>query len=218
MRERVGDESAKTNENLEAISLVAATRNSPSVSYSDVARSGLGEQGRDSQVATPGNATLPSRSDPLICTIDISRVEKGSDKPNAGRIRATLEKEMRTMDGQGSWRCRVITVNPRNADRTRINCRDDAEHRLVKQMAGESFGPGAHVLRDELYPMKVDNLKRTEVLDEKGNVGAEAAKALSLENETTVAKKLHVDNHTMHSCVDGAGPQRDRYLPKLKHK
>ncbi|KAK0369163.1 hypothetical protein CLIM01_13480 [Colletotrichum limetticola] len=162
MRGRVGDESAKTNENLEAISLVAATRNSPSMSYSDVARSGLGEQGCDSQVATPGNATLPSRSDPLFCAIDTSRVEKGNDKPNA--------------------------VNPRNADRTRIICRDDAEHRLVKQMAEKSFGPGARVLRDELYPMKVDNLKRTEVLDEKGNVGAEAAKALSLENETTVAK------------------------------
>ncbi|KAK1451077.1 hypothetical protein CCUS01_11255 [Colletotrichum cuscutae] len=157
MRERVGDESAKTNENLEAILLVAATRNSPSVSYSDVARSGLGEQGRDSQVATLGNATLPSRSDPL-----------------------QRSAQRRSDPGYGSWRCRAITVNPRNTDRTRITCRDDAEHKLVKQMAEKSF--------DELYPMKVDNLKRTEVLDEKGNVGAEAAKARSLENETTVTK------------------------------
>ncbi|KAJ0347392.1 hypothetical protein COL154_013841, partial [Colletotrichum chrysophilum] len=100
MKERVEDESAKTNENLEAIAAVAATRNRPSVSYAPVARSGSSGQGRDSRVATPGNATLPSRSDPLFCTIDTSRVEEGSDKPTAGRIRAAVEKEMRAMDEQ----------------------------------------------------------------------------------------------------------------------
>ncbi|KAJ0358759.1 hypothetical protein COL26b_014466 [Colletotrichum chrysophilum] len=46
MKERMEDEIAKTNENLEAIATVAATRNSPSMSYADVARSGLGGQGR----------------------------------------------------------------------------------------------------------------------------------------------------------------------------
>ncbi|KAK0368016.1 hypothetical protein CLIM01_14631, partial [Colletotrichum limetticola] len=49
MKERLEDESAKTNESLEAIAAVAATRNSPSASYADVARSGLGGQGRDSR-------------------------------------------------------------------------------------------------------------------------------------------------------------------------
>ncbi|KAK0368729.1 hypothetical protein CLIM01_13913 [Colletotrichum limetticola] len=96
MKECMEDESAKTNENLEAIAAAAATRNSPSVSYANVARSGLGGQGRDSRVATPGNATLSSRSDSLFC-----------------RIRAAVEKEMRAMDGQGSWRCRAVTVVPR---------------------------------------------------------------------------------------------------------
>ncbi|KAK1506604.1 hypothetical protein CABS01_16887 [Colletotrichum abscissum] len=156
----VYNESAKTNENLEAIAAVAATRNSPSASYADAARSGLGGQGRDSRVATLGNATPPSRSDPLFCTIDTSRVDEMSDKPNAGRIRAAVEKELRAMDGQSSWRCRAITVDPRNADRIRIICRDDAEHRLVKQIAEKSFGPGTRVLQDELYPVKIDNVKR----------------------------------------------------------
>ncbi|KAK1458731.1 hypothetical protein CTAM01_17152 [Colletotrichum tamarilloi] len=188
MKERVEDESAKTNESLVAIAVVAAMRNSPSASYADVARSGVGGQGRDSRVATPGNATLASRSDPLFCTIDTARVEEGIDKPNAGRVRAAVEKEMRAMDGQGSWRCRAITVDSRNADRIRIICRDDAEHRLVKQIAEKSFGPGTRVLQDELYRVKIDNVKRTEILDEKGNVRAEAAEALSRENETNVAK------------------------------
>ncbi|KAK2769704.1 hypothetical protein CKAH01_15071 [Colletotrichum kahawae] len=168
MKERVEDESVKTNENLEAIAAVAATRNSPRVSYADVARSGLAGQGRDSRVASPGNATLASHSDPLFCAIDTSRVDEGSDKPNAGRIRAAVEKEMRALDGQGSWRCRAITVDPRNADRIRIICRDVAEHTLVKQIVEKSFGPGKRVLRDELYPVKIDHVKRTEVLDENG--------------------------------------------------
>ncbi|KAK1837585.1 hypothetical protein CCHR01_19793, partial [Colletotrichum chrysophilum] len=87
-----------------------------------------------------------------------------------------------------SWRCGAITVDPRNADRIRIICRDDAEHKLIKQIAEKSFGPGTRVLQDELYPVKVDNVKRTEVLDKKGNVRAKAAEALSRENEITVAK------------------------------
>ncbi|KAK1519063.1 hypothetical protein CABS01_16622 [Colletotrichum abscissum] len=95
---------------------------------------------------------------------------------------------MRAMVGQGSWRCRAITIDPRNADRIRVICRDDAEHKLVKQIVEKSFGSGTRMLRNELYPVKVDNVKRTEVLDEKGNVRAEAAEALSRENETTVAK------------------------------
>ncbi|KAI3534417.1 hypothetical protein CABS02_13248 [Colletotrichum abscissum] len=95
---------------------------------------------------------------------------------------------MRAMDGQGSWRCRAVTVDPRNADRIRVVCRDDAEHKLVKQIVEKSFGSGTRVLRDELYPVKVDNVKRTEILDEKSSVRVEAAEALSRENETTVAK------------------------------
>ncbi len=43
-------------------------------------------------------------------------------------------------------------------------------------------------MRDELYPIKVDNVKRTAVLDENGAVQAGAAETFGRENETTVAK------------------------------
>ncbi|KAK0367609.1 hypothetical protein CLIM01_15034, partial [Colletotrichum limetticola] len=103
MKQRVGDESAKTTENFEALATVPAMQNSPSMSYTHAVRSGLVGQARDSRVIMPGNTMLPSHSDPLYCTVDTSRVEEGSGKLKAGRIRTAVEKEMRAMDGQGSW-------------------------------------------------------------------------------------------------------------------
>jgi hypothetical protein len=58
----------------------------------------------------------------------------------------------------------------------------------VKQVAETKIGAGARVLRDELYPIKVDSVKRAAVLDENHNVLAGATVALGEENETTVAK------------------------------
>jgi hypothetical protein len=67
-------------------------------------------------------------------------------------------------------------------------CRDEAEHQLVKKVAEVKIGAGARVLRDELYPIKVDSVKKAAVLDEQGEIRAGAAGAFSEENETTVAK------------------------------
>ncbi|KAJ5260426.1 hypothetical protein N7505_009807 [Penicillium chrysogenum] len=74
------------------------------------------------------------------------------------------------------------------AARSLIACRDEAEHQLVKKVAEAKIGAGARVLRDELYPIKVDSIKRTAVLDENHEVLAGAAEALGEESETTVAK------------------------------
>jgi hypothetical protein len=114
--------------------------------------------------------------------------EDGSEKISAGSIRATIETEIRAMDGHTHWRCRAVTVGPRNTDRIRIACRDEAEHQLVKKVAEAKIGAGARVLRDELYPIKVDSVKRAAVLDENHDILSGAAAALGEENETTVAK------------------------------
>ena len=44
------------------------------------------------------------------------------------------------------------------------------------------------MLRDNLYPIKIDNVNRLAVLDEQGDIQAGVAEALSHKNETTVAK------------------------------
>jgi hypothetical protein len=92
------------------------------------------------------------------------------------------------MDDHANWRCRAVTVDSKNTNRVRIACRDEAEHQLVKRIAETRIGAGARVLRDELYPVKVDNVKRTAVLDENNGIRAGAVEAFSNENETTVAK------------------------------
>ena len=43
-------------------------------------------------------------------------------------------------------------------------------------------------MRDELYLVKIDNIKRTVVLDEKNEIRAGVVEAYGEENGTTVAK------------------------------
>jgi hypothetical protein len=78
----------------------------------------------------------PSRfSNTLYCAIDTSKVT-GEIKVQltAGRIRA-MEGEVRKEEDHDNWRCRAVTVDPKNPKRVRIACRDEAEHQPVKQTA-----------------------------------------------------------------------------------
>ena len=120
-------------------------------------------------------------------TVDISRAEGENGRMSAGTVREAVEKEMRMLDKHENWRCRAVTVDHATQSRIRIACRDEDEHQLVKR-AAEKIGAGSRVLRDELYPVKVDNVKRTAVLDERDEVRAGVAEAFSEENGTTVAK------------------------------
>ncbi|KAJ6001113.1 hypothetical protein N7481_001522 [Penicillium waksmanii] len=79
---------------------------------------------------------------------------------SAGQIRAAVETEIRAMETHMNWRCRAVIVDPKNTNRIRLACRDEAEHQLVKKVAGAKIGVGARVLRDELYPIKVDSVKK----------------------------------------------------------
>ncbi|KAF4625100.1 hypothetical protein G7Y89_g13069 [Cudoniella acicularis] len=108
---------------------------------------------------------LATSIDTLYCTVDISRAGREGDRMSAGMVRAAVEKEIRIMDEYGSWRCRAVTVDPKNTNWIKIACRNEAEHKLVKRVVETKVGAGVRVLRDELYPIKVDNVKRTAVLD-----------------------------------------------------
>ncbi|KAJ5688202.1 hypothetical protein N7536_010821 [Penicillium majusculum] len=111
-----------------------------------------------------------------------------NEKMSVGPIRAAVETEIRRMDEYTHWRCRAVTVDPKNNHRIRIVCRDKAEYQLVKKVVETKIGIGAQVLRDELYPIKVDSVNKAVVLDEKDEIRARATAALSEENEVTVAK------------------------------
>jgi hypothetical protein len=58
----------------------------------------------------------------------------------------------------------------------------------VKEVAKKVVAEGARVLRDQLYPVKVDNANRSTVLDAQGKVLPGAAEMLGKENEVNIAK------------------------------
>lgn len=81
-----------------------------------------------------------------------------------------------------------MTRDAKNRSRIKIACRDETEQQMVKRAAETKIAPGIRVLRDELYPIKVDNVNRLAVLDNNGEIRTGAAEAFGQENETTVAK------------------------------
>ena len=103
-------------------------------------------------------------------------------------IRKAIEKEIRTQEDMERWRCTAVVKEARNPDRIRVVCRDEGEVQLVKEAAQKITVPGVRVLRDQLYPVKVDNANRTAVLDADGNILPGVAEALGTENEVNIAK------------------------------
>lgn len=74
----------------------------------------------------------------------------------------------------------------RLSSKYRNRCRD--RRGRSDSVAEAKFGSGARVRRVELYPIKVNSVKKAAVLDEKGKVRAEATAIFSEENDTTVTK------------------------------
>jgi regulator of replication initiation timing len=176
--------------------LSASLSSTPSWSSIVAKRTGAGSTQQTSNVITASTNSLarhlPSQlaiTGTLYCTIDTSRVvEEDIDKASPGAIRATVEKEIRTSNGQSNWRCLAVTRDAKTTSRIRIACRDESEHDMVKLAVETKAAPGVRILRDELYPIKVDNVNRLAVLDENGDIRAGAAETFGQENETTVAK------------------------------
>ena len=76
----------------------------------------------------------------------------------------------------------------RNPDRIKVIYRDEGEVQLVKEAAQKITIPRVRVLRDQLYPVKVDNANQTAVLDTDGNILPGVAEALGTENKVNIAK------------------------------
>lgn len=112
--------------------------------------------------------------------------EKG--KVQVAEIRKAIEKEIRLRGNQGKWSCAAVVKEARSPDRVKVICRDEGEAQLVKEAAQKINVPGVRVLRDQLYPVRVDNANRTAVLDADGNILPGAAEALGAENEVNIAK------------------------------
>ncbi|KAJ0126163.1 hypothetical protein HZ326_30734 [Fusarium oxysporum f. sp. albedinis] len=172
-----------------ADSISSSAQTSPQPSYADVARTPPASQPSNVRTLSSTHATPSALTDTLFCTIDTSRVgEEEKGKAQVEEIRLAIEEEVRARNGRQSWRCAAVMKDARNADRIKVVCRDEAEMQLVREVAEKTVVKGARVLRDQLYPVKVDGANRTAVLDSSGEVLPGAAGALGKENEVTIAK------------------------------
>lgn len=173
----------------DGIATLASGQGSPRPSYADIVRTPPTSQPSGVRTLSSANTTPSTFTDTLFCTVDTSRVEEGEkNKVQVADIRKAIEKEIRTQEDMGRWRCTAVVKEARNPDRIRVVCRDEGEVQLVKEAAQKITVPGVRVLRDQLYPVKVDNANRTAVLDADGNILPGVAEALGTENEVNIAK------------------------------
>ena len=167
----------------------------PSPSYAEVARTPPTSQPSNVQTLSSFNTTPSNFTNTAYCTIDTSRVERNAaSQVSAVSIRSMVEGGVRGEQSNAAWRCRAVTIDPKNPHRVRIACRDEAEHKMVKQIVETKLVQGARILRDDLYPIRVDSVNRTAVLDEANNIRTEATEALSEENDAQVAKVAWLSN------------------------
>ncbi|KAH8586401.1 hypothetical protein B0O99DRAFT_695540 [Bisporella sp. PMI_857] len=195
----VKEELLKTKEQMaDGIAALISGNSSPNPSYAEVVRTPPTSQSSNVQTLSSFNTTPSNFTNTFYCTIDTSRVEaEASDQVSAGAIRTMVENRMRNERDNATWRCRAVTMDPKNPHRIRIACRDEAEHKTVKQAVEANLIRGARILRDDLYPIRVDSVNRTAVLDETGNIRTGAIEALSEENDTQVAKIAWLSNRSV---------------------
>ncbi|RKK71944.1 hypothetical protein BFJ68_g18314 [Fusarium oxysporum] len=192
------EEISQMKEQLNTIagSISSVAQMSPQPSYADVARTPPTSQPSNVRTLSSMRTTPSSFTDTLFCTIDTSRVsEEDRGKAQVGEVRQAIEEKVRAREGvQPNWRCAAVVKDVRNEDRIKVVCRDEAELQLVREAAERTMVKGVRVLRDQLYPVKVDGANRTAVLDLSGNVLPGAAEALGKENEVTIAKMHWLSN------------------------
>jgi hypothetical protein len=134
--------------------------------------------------------TAPSRNtDTPYCTIDMSRASaEEKTKTNPAVVREAIEKEVRNQQGKEGWRCIAVTRDVKNHDRIRITGRDAQEIKVIKEAADKVVAAGSRVLRDQLYPIKVDNARKDGILNTDGSMLPGITESLGKENEASVAK------------------------------
>lgn len=162
---------------------------SPPATYAEVARTPPGSAPSNLRTISSGITLSSAVTDTLYCTVDGSRVAtEDVSKVTAAGIRSMLEHEMRSEQQSPQWRCRAVTKDPKDASRVRVMCRNEEEQQTIKQLAEAKLPQGARVLRDDLHPIRVDNVLRNAVLDQDGAELPNVTEMLSEQNETHVTK------------------------------
>lgn len=173
-----------------------SSETSPSQSYAAIARTPPNSHPSNVLTLPTGSLSPSVIADTLYCTIDTSRVEeKDMNRTQPGAIRAAVEAAMTTQqEGEEKWRCIEVTNDPRNTARIRVTCRTEKELQTIKEVAQKVAPSGARVMKDQLYPIKIDNVNRVAILNQDGSVREGAAETFGKENKVHIAKMAWLSN------------------------
>lgn len=142
---------------------------SPRSSYAEVAATPPHSQPSNIRTLTSTGSTRSHGTDTLHCIIDTSRVsEENARRSLPAIVRQAIEAEMRTQENHTHWRCAAVVRDARNAKHIKIACRDGNKLMKIKESASKALSSDFRTLRDQLFPIKVDNTNRTAVLDQEG--------------------------------------------------
>ena len=136
---------------------VQPTSPSEQRSYIGAALNGVKHTGPATRMFTPPLA------EEFFVTIDYSRTEGGEEAIDAVAVRKRIEDEVHKGEDK-AFKCRAITRENRTKQRLRILCRGKEELDVVKRAVTATIEEGARVLRDQLYPVKINNVKTDAIL------------------------------------------------------
>ena len=142
------------------------------------------------KITTPQESTkslTAPRAEELFCTIDFSRSRDEEKAIDMVALRKKVEEEIQKSEGDKLFQCRAITRDRRTQHRVRILCRNEEELDKVKEAATVTATEGARVLRDQLYPIKVNNVRADAVLLN-GSIREDLITLLNDSNKTEVSK------------------------------
>jgi hypothetical protein len=129
------------------------------------------------------------RAQNFFCTIDLYRAEETTEEAkNPAMIRSGIKKSIGEEEGgEKTWRCVAVIRDRRHPQRIKIICKDETELK-VKKAAEATLPKGSRILRDQLYPIKVDSGRTDAVLQPNGKPRADVRETLEAENNTSIAK------------------------------
>jgi hypothetical protein len=77
-----------------------------------------------------------------------------------------------------------VTKDPKNPHHIRIAYKNEVEYGTVKEIMESNLTQGVRILRDDIFPIRVDSINRTAILDENREIRAGVTDALAKENDT----------------------------------
>ena len=192
LAEQVASISQELKELRAQIKALTPPNTPPSPTYAEIARTPPVSQ----QIT---RSTLPTRNsgqeyhEVPYCTIDTSKVgDNEKNKVTPGAIRQAIEKEMEGVH-------RAVIKDPKNANRIRVYGQSEGELAGIREALQKGVSvPGARIMRDQLYPIKIDNANKSHVLDQEGNIKEGAIDALGKENGIQIAKIAWLSDKTNH--------------------